>query len=80
MSRSRRKEPYVGHCADSDKQDKRKANRKHRRVIKEALRKEDPETVEFKLLKEVSNEWDFSKDGKLRYDPDDEAWEKYNRK
>ena len=65
MSRSRRKTPVVGWTlAESEKGDKQKANRKLRRLAKEAVRlaKEPP------LQKETSNVWTFSKDGKMWMD------------
>ncbi len=66
MSRSRRKTKIYGiTTADSEKEDKRKANRKLRRLSKEKL-KGNAETLP--LLREVSNVWDFAKDGK-KYDP-----------
>ena len=67
MSRSRRKYKIRGNTtADSEKQSKRKANRKLRRLAKESLKKKDDILPE---LKEVSNRWNFEKDGKT-YDAD----------
>ena len=66
MSRSRRKTPVVGWTlAESEKGDKQKANRKLRRLAKEAVRlaKEPP------IQRETSNIWLMDKDGKQRFDP-----------
>ncbi len=61
MSRSYKKTPIYGHtCAKSDKKDKQLANRKHRHTNKTLVR----QGKEPKELRELSNEWDFNKDGK----------------
>lgn len=63
MSDSRRKHPFRGLCADSDKWDKQKAHRRLRRRVKEELR----EGVESHAdMKHVSSPWDMNKDGKIR--------------
>ena len=68
MSRSRRKEPFSGIAyADSEKKDKRIANRAERRINKRLLADDDNNIL--KKKREVSNIWDFSKDGKIRIDP-----------
>ena len=64
MSRSFKKTPIVGIAGDSDKQDKRLANRRCRRITKEVI-KQGEEGV---LLREVSNVWDMDKDGKIYVD------------
>lgn len=62
MSRSRKKTPKRGiTSADSEKEDKRKANRLFRRVTKVQLKKGKDLFVE---MNEVSNVWSFDKDGK----------------
>lgn len=68
MSRSKRKNPFIGIADDSDWEDKRHANRRFRRWEKDALKKdrEPPEDLD-----EVSDEWGFGKDGKRRFDPED---------
>ena len=67
MSRSRRKNKIRGNTtATSEKQSKLKANRKLRRLTKKTLKKRQEILP---LLREVSNKWDFEKDGK-KYDPD----------
>ena len=63
MSHSVRHSPFIGiTCCDSEKRDKRIANRKLRRRVIEAIRgdKEPP------VIREVSNVWLFGKDGKQR--------------
>ncbi|MCX6152592.1 MAG: hypothetical protein NT007_00370 [Candidatus Kapabacteria bacterium] len=66
MSRSYKKHPYRGACADSEKEDKRRANRDFRRNVKDALH-HGKEIMP--LLCEVSDEYNFAKDGKY-YDED----------
>ena len=62
MSRSRRKNKIRGiTTAPSEKQSKLKANRKLRRLTKETLKK-GKEVLP--LLREISNQWNFEKDGK----------------
>ena len=62
MSRSRKHTPIIGNCASSEKDDKRRANRKLRRKVNQG---------ELDLiLKDVSDPWGFTKDGKS-YWPDD---------
>ncbi len=66
MSRSKRKTPITGiTTCESEKQDKRKANRKLRRKTREEIKKGN-DTLP--LLREVSNVWDFGKDGKWYLD------------
>lgn len=63
MSRSRRKTPICGiTTARSEKDDKRRANRKLRR-----LTRTDPEKN--LVMRDVSDVWSFAKDGKWRIDP-----------
>jgi 4-aminobutyrate aminotransferase-like enzyme len=62
MSRSRKKTPQTGiTTAESEKDNKRKANRIFRRATKAQLKKGDSQFVS---IKEVSNVWLFDKDGK----------------
>ncbi len=62
MSRSRKKTPISGITkSDSEKLDKRDANRRERRINKELLKKEK----ELKRIREVSDIWTFNKDGKV---------------
>jgi len=61
MSKSYRKTPRVGiTLADSEQEDKRRSNRRFRRITRQAIYqgKEPP------LLREVSNIYDFAKDGR----------------
>jgi hypothetical protein len=62
MSRSRRRTPIFGiTTSDSEKQDKREANRRLRRAVRLAL---DAGDEVLPHLREVSNVWGFAKDGK----------------
>jgi hypothetical protein len=62
MSRSRKKVPVTGMTTqDSEKQDKRKANRKLRAAVRVAIADEQEVMPE---LREVSDVWTFGKDGK----------------
>ena len=66
MSRSRRKTPVCSlTCAESEKQDKRLANRAFRRGVKLALITGQAMPV----MREVSQVYDWDKDGKQRFDP-----------
>ncbi|HEX6910544.1 MAG TPA: hypothetical protein VF142_09115 [Longimicrobium sp.] len=72
MSRSRRRTPVRGlTTSESEKQDKRRANRKLRRKVRVTLSTE-PDGV-LPALREVSCAWAFDKDGKVRFDPDRRA-------
>jgi len=66
MSRSRKKHPWIGYArSDSEKQDKRRANRKLRRINRELVRTAlDIEDVHLVSLRNVSEIWKFAKDGK----------------
>ena len=70
MSRSRRKTPVFGFTtAVSEKQDKRWANRRLRRAVRQGRRD--------LRLREVSNVWGFAKDGKkYRADCPPRYWRK----
>lgn len=62
MSRSKKKTKIRGiTTAVSEKQDKRDANRKLRRVVKQKVKKGNENLPE---LKDISNVWLFDKDGK----------------
>lgn len=68
MSRSRRRTPVRGiSTADSEKEDKRIANRRLRRTVRAAIRV-DAEG-ELPARRAVSNPWCMDKDGKTRFDP-----------
>ena len=63
MSRSKKKTPISGvTISRSEKKDKRNANRRFRRKTKEQVNSGDETISE---LRELSNVWDFDKDGKL---------------
>ncbi|MEL6771041.1 MAG: hypothetical protein AAFP18_08255 [Bacteroidota bacterium] len=69
MSRSRKKTPISGiTTATSEKHDKRLANRRSRRRIRQRLAAGHDGT-DLPLLREVSNVWAMNKDGKLYFDP-----------
>lgn len=65
MSRSYRKKPICGvTTAKSEKKDKRLVNRLFRRASRNRIKSNrDP----FYNLKEISDIWDFAKDGKVYY-------------
>lgn len=72
MSRSRKKTPISGNTtADTEKDDKRIANRAFRRIAKRKLKnaQDDHEDCLPKDLNEVSNLWSFNKDGKTWWNP-----------
>jgi hypothetical protein len=67
MSRSRRKNKIHGITpAKSEKEDKQNANRKFRRVVRQKVKMNK---TTLPKLRELSNVWSFSKDGK-RYNPE----------
>lgn len=81
MSRSYRHTPVIGNCSHSDKPGKVNANRTLRTHVAQALRTcGDFEGLILPHLREVSNVWDFPKDGKHRMDPKGEYFAKYMRK
>ena len=62
MSRSRRKTPITGvTTAVTEKENKRDANRKLRRLNRIKIHKNDFDLFQ---LREISNVWEFDKDGK----------------
>lgn len=70
MARSRRKRPICGiTTSDTEKEDKRIANRKLRRKVKQRLATEaEPETLPH--VREVSDPWAMDKDGKQPFNPE----------
>lgn len=83
MSNSVRKNPVFGFCADSDKPGKRLANRAYRSICRQVLATcDDYDDLVMPHLREVSNVWDFPKDGKthLFCSRDSELVRKYLRK
>jgi hypothetical protein len=82
MSRSRKKNPFTGHTVcDSDKKDKQIANRrlriKTRQKIKSMVDYDDEVLLE---IDDVSDTWNFAKDGKFRFNPDSKDGKKLIRK
>ena len=70
MSRSRRSFPACGiTTARSEKQDKRIYNRRFRHRSKQSLVAFDPEADVLPVLRELSNVWSMTKDGKMIFDP-----------
>lgn len=66
MSRSRKKNPFMAiTTADSEKEDKRFANRKFRKLCRHLTRLQS-EYIPTRI-REVSEYWDFSKDGKVNW-------------
>lgn len=62
MSRSHQKTPIRGNTiAESEKQDKRHANRKFRRIVRQKMKAGEDTLPQ---IREVSNVWKFDKDGK----------------
>lgn len=70
MSRSRRKHPYIGVCADSEKEDKRENNRRLRHHTRMALSR-DPEVEVLPHTLDHSNRWLMNKDGKMEFNPEE---------
>lgn len=79
MSRSRKKTPVFGNANGSEKQDKRKANRKLRKLVSSSLRKmrdianEEEEILlaeeQLPQMREASDTWNFQHDGKHFWEP-----------
>ncbi len=65
MSRSYRKNPFIGMCGGSDKPGKVEAHRKLRRAEKRVMNQleTDCDTI-LPSMRDVSDPWSFSKDGK----------------
>ncbi|MEM9998201.1 MAG: hypothetical protein AAF809_10920 [Bacteroidota bacterium] len=67
MSRSRKKTPIAGiTTARSEKHDKRLANRRLRRRVRQRLAA-GRDGTDLPLLREVSNVWTMEKDGKVYF-------------
>lgn len=80
MSRSSRNNPAGGiTTANSEKHDKRVANRRFRRKTRLAIRheREPPASP-----RQISNVWCWAKDGKrwFGYHPEEEWWQRFMRK
>ncbi|MBY3181343.1 hypothetical protein HFO24_06620 [Rhizobium laguerreae] len=61
MARSRKKLPYIGVCADSDKPSKKLAHHQERHAVKRALKRED----DIPASKTFGDPWNGDKDGKI---------------
>lgn len=69
MSRSQRKTSIHGiTTAQSEKSEKRVYNRRFRRVAKQTLQ-DDPQAEALPTLREYSDPWSMSKDGKQWFGP-----------
>ena len=66
MSRSYKKNPHIKYFGSSDKKSRTIANRKLRKINKLKLI-QDPEGGDFKVLREVSDTWNFASDGLAYY-------------
>ena len=76
MSRSYRKTPIFGTTtADSEKKDKRLANRKYRRSVRQLV-DEDLNDENIPDIREMSDVWSFDKDGKRFYNNEPELMRK----
>lgn len=81
MARSRKKNAIAGHtAAESEKIDKRFANRKFRKKFKNIVNDLDKLDEIEDDIRSVSNRWNFQKDGKHRYSEDSEWFEIIKRK
>lgn len=70
MSRSRKKTPVTGVApADTEKDDKRAANRRLRREVRQRLA-DGADATALPSLREVSDAGAMAKDGKARFDPE----------
>lgn len=67
MARSKKKNPIHGiTTAQSEKEDKRHANRVYRRKVKQMIKDDEfVDDLTLPEIREVSNVWAFAKDGKL---------------
>ncbi len=81
MSRSYRHSHFMGHCSHSDKPGKILANRALRAATRMAFANcRDFDALVLPLLREVSNVWNFPKDGKGRIKKTWPDYAKYMRK
>ena len=69
MSRSYKHTTISGMTtAQSEKKDKQLANRRFRRISKHRVRIDEEPLID---LNEISDPWDFQKDGKRYFDPEE---------
>lgn len=81
MANSYRHSPFMGICSHSDKPGKVLANRRLRRHVNQSLATcLDYDGYVAPALREVSNVWDFPKDGKMRIKSTWSDYRKYLRK
>lgn len=74
MSRSFKRSPFIGTTnSTTEKQEKRTANRHLRRAVRRKIG-ETSDAMELPLLREVSNVWSMSKDGKVRFRVAEAPW------
>lgn len=70
MGRSRRHTPIRGvTSSESEKIDKRHYNRRYRRATSQVIQQLGPDVEFLPQLREYSDPWSMSKDGKLWFDP-----------
>ena len=72
MGKSKKKHPFSGiSTSETEKKDKQIANKRLRLRAKQKLKHmEDPDAEVFPEKEEVSNVYNFNKDGKCRFDPE----------
>jgi len=83
MSHSYKKHAIIGiTTAKSEKKDKRIVNRQVRHKVNQALKNPDKfnENALYLDKKDISNIWDFAKDGKQRIDKNSKFFKKTLRK
>lgn len=85
MTRSFKKQPFAGiTTAKSEKKDKQIVNRNLRRKVKQILKDiddiEEKENILYLDKKDISDIWQFSKDGKYRVDKNSKFYKKTIRK
>lgn len=69
MSRSKKKTPITGMaCTQSERQDKKEWHGRMRSKVRESLAHCDGEDTPVVRDKDVSDTWDFAKDGKRWFD------------
>lgn len=77
MSRSKRSEPIAGvTAAQSEKEWKRKANRKLRKAAAQVLQgmsSADADAIVLPVARDVANPYDSPKEGKYRFNPREDA-------
>lgn len=77
MSRSRKRTPVTTYCAHTQKMDKRRCNRAFRKLERQNLRV--GRVPPMKTI-EIQDTWWFVGDGKHRWTPEEDLYEKILRK